>query len=206
MTRLIFKLLFKACLPLAMLVGVMSYGLYLSGGDPGAVFSRVAGGAIDTLRASVRQVAGSASDSLNSVAGGLSQALGDDGPGPAGTGATRPGVPASNAPGSQAFFTWTDASGIKHYSSVDPLRDDSRLIEVDPDTNLIAAVPVSSTPGAGSGQARGSRESGSNTGFGDRRSDSSAESSRNRDEALPGMAGMALPEGTARDALLEMLR
>jgi len=40
--KLVLKLLFKACLPLVAVAGILSYGLYLKGGDPMKMWSSVA--------------------------------------------------------------------------------------------------------------------------------------------------------------------
>jgi len=40
--RIVGKLLFKATVPLLLVLGVLSYGHYLRGGDPGALWKGVA--------------------------------------------------------------------------------------------------------------------------------------------------------------------
>ncbi len=47
--RLIAKLMFKACVPLILIAGVLTYGFYLRGGDPGALWKGIAGRASDQV-------------------------------------------------------------------------------------------------------------------------------------------------------------
>ena len=60
---MIFKLLFKAMLPIVAMVGIISYGMYMKGGDPAGMFRLVLGNTIQTAKSSVQN----AGDALPTV-------------------------------------------------------------------------------------------------------------------------------------------
>ena len=114
--RLVLKLLFKACVPLVALVGIMSYMLYLQGGDPGAVFSKITAGIGGKARDSV-QTAGQSFDSLKSSATPSSSSVSE-------------------------VHTWVDEYGVTHYSTSAPMDRQSQTVRVNPNTNVVASVPA----------------------------------------------------------------
>ena len=59
LVKLIFKLLFKATIPIVAVVGVMSYGYYMKGGDPGAVFAKIVDNTVQNAKSSVKDAGSS---------------------------------------------------------------------------------------------------------------------------------------------------
>jgi len=128
--RLVGKLLFKATVPLVALAGVLSYGSYLRGGDPAALWK----GAVDSSLAQVQNVfAGLKSDAIQ-AAGAVSST----------TQGLRAGLAGSDQGGAKedltTVFTWQDARGVKHYSTVKPDHLRVSTVTVDPDVNVLAPV------------------------------------------------------------------
>lgn len=50
LTKLVLKMLLKLTLSIACMVGVMSYGMHLRGGDPGALLAKIGGGAFQSVK------------------------------------------------------------------------------------------------------------------------------------------------------------
>ena len=123
LSRLIVRLSFKAVLSLAMLLGIASYGLYLSGGDPKSLWQRIASGTIDSVGESIG-------------------ALGDRVP-------TSVAMPAamSGSGGAAAgqVWTWRDENGLAHYASAPPAGVTATPLGIDPNVNVLA--PVSARAG-----------------------------------------------------------
>lgn len=185
MWRLVAKLLFKASLPLTLVVGALSYGLYMQGGDPGAVLRSVAGNAMQSATSAARNATNSVSGSLDSLK-----------PGDA--------IEASNA--ISEFYTWVDENGVTHYSSEPPADRSTDTVTVDANTNIIVSLPsgqphdnqdtnfdITGNPdvagGAGPGAATGHPQP------------MMPDGSR-----LPGMAGIVLPDGVNPQSLVELLQ
>lgn len=131
LSRLIAGLLLKAVLSLAVLLGIASYGHYLSGGDPGALWRRVAGHAFDGAAGSIEE---------------LRERIGS----PVATLADAAGTAGSRETGLTSVWTWQDENGITHYANLPPTDIDAVVIDVDPDTNVLAPVAV---PAAGRSKA-----------------------------------------------------
>lgn len=131
MLRLVLKILLKATIPLALMIGVTSYSLYLRGGDPMAMLSKVTGGAGDSISTMVSSVKASTQSTLVAAKTTLTAESGNSG-------------------GSQTLYRWVDADGSPHYSNVKPhgVRELS-VVKVDPDQNLLNA------PAAEKGAASG---------------------------------------------------
>ena len=102
-------------MPLTAVVGVMSYMLYLQGGDPGAVFSKITAGIGVKARDSVQQ-ASQSFDSLKSNA-----------------------VPSSST--ISEVHTWVDEYGVTHYSTSAPVNGLSEMVRLHPNANVVASVP-----------------------------------------------------------------
>ncbi len=115
-TRLVLKLLLKACVPLIAVVGVMSYLLYLQGGDPAAVFSKITSGISGKARDSVQQ-AGQSFGSLKSSTASTSSSVGE-------------------------VHTWVDEHGVTHYSTSAREDGDSETVRLNPNANVVASVPT----------------------------------------------------------------
>ncbi len=116
--RLVLKLLFKAAVPLVAVVGIMSYMLYLQGGDPGAVFSKIASGISGKASDSVKN-AGQSFDSLTSSASS-----------------------SSSTSSVSEVHTWVDEYGVTHYSTSAPRDRQSETVRVNPNANVVVSVPT----------------------------------------------------------------
>ncbi len=141
-TRLVLKILFKATLPVVAVAGVMSYMMYLNGGDPKAVLAKVFGGMAGQARESMQQ-AGRSMDSLK---------------------------PASEQSAISTVHTWVDANGVTHYSNTAPVNVESTTMRVNANANVVASTPTSK-PAAkavatAAGRDRGEQSSDNSSGFG----------------------------------------
>lgn len=129
MTRLVLKLLLKCMIPLALLVGTLSYGVYLRGGDPFSIVRSVGGGLIGNLGGQVAALGDSASDGVARAGAVLG---GDDS--------------ASGATPSDRVFTWKDADGVTHFATEAPVDGRAQAIYVDPDVNVLTPVRAPASP------------------------------------------------------------
>ena len=206
LSRMIVRLLFKACLSLGLLLGVVSYGHYLAGGDPGAVWGRVAGGALDGVTDSLSELRGKARAAAAAVPSAV------------------PGGDAGGDSRRDSVWTWRDADGVLHYASAPPAGTDATRLTVDPDVNVLAPVTlpaVSDAPvrNGGAEVPGGARSASASTGSsaagvtragarGAREVESAG------DDALPGIAGAILnargdapaPDPARAEALLRLLQ
>lgn len=137
--RLVAGLLFKACLPLIAVAGVLTYGSYLRGGDPGALWKSVAGRGADqisSLYSGVREDASRAAATFSRQATDTTDT-------------------SSGGGGLIEVYTWVDADGVTHYSSSSPTGIDAVTLSVDPNVNVLAPVhaPESSAPDTASADA-----------------------------------------------------
>ncbi len=133
--RLIAKLMFKACVPLILLAGVLTYGFYLRGGDPGAVWKGIANRASDQVASLFSDMG----DDASRAAGVLSRGA-----------ASATGIETENR--LTRVYTWKDASGVTHYSSAEPAGVSATSVSVDPNVNVLApvtAAPRTSEPNYG---------------------------------------------------------
>lgn len=133
---MVVKILFKISLPLVAIAGVLTYGVYLRGGDPGALWNSVAQrglGQFDKLFAGVQTDTSRAVGALANSATAM-------------TGSVEPG-------GRTQVFTWKDASGITHYSTSQPEGIVAGTISVDPNVNVLAPVRAPE-PESGTGALR----------------------------------------------------
>jgi len=94
LVKLLLKIVFKASLPLVAVAGIVSYGLYLKGGDPMSMWSTIASRTMGSIR-------NSGADTVQSV-----QALASSN---------------SSSKKSTTVFTWVDASGTTHFGSTPPV-------------------------------------------------------------------------------------
>ncbi len=125
--RLIAKLMFRACVPLILLAGVLTYGFYLRGGDPGALWKGIAGKASDQAASLFSNMGDDASRAAGALTRGAAAATGTE---------TENGL--------TTVYTWKDASGVTHYSSAEPAGVSATSVSVDPDANVLA--PVAAPP------------------------------------------------------------
>jgi len=113
LTKLIFKILLKATVPVVAVVGLMSYGMYMKGGDPGAMFKKLVGNSIQSAKSSV-QGAGNSLQSASPVA----------------------------LPGSKTtVYQWVDEYGVTQFGSKPPEGVASSAKTYDNNANLMAGVP-----------------------------------------------------------------
>lgn len=135
--KIITKLLFKASLPLIMVAGALSYGLYIRGGDPSALLGSIGAGIGNQISTSVASAGQNAQSMLSRAGENARTAI-------AQTGKTD----TTQQPGSDQvqIYTWKDADGVTHYSS-EATQDSSSLqtITVNPNVNVLAPVRA---PGA----------------------------------------------------------
>ena len=132
--RLTVKLMFKACVPLILLAGVLTYGSYLRGGDPAALWKDIA-----------RRTSGQVASVFSGMGDDASRAAGALGRGVA----SATGTETEN--GLTKVYTWKDASGVTHYSSAEPAGVSTTFVSVDPNVNVLA--PVTSAPRANDSQS-----------------------------------------------------
>ncbi|HBR98398.1 MAG TPA: hypothetical protein DD979_13645 [Gammaproteobacteria bacterium] len=116
MSGIFFKLLFKAMMPVIMLVGIMSYTLHLQGGDPMMPLKTVAGGIGDQLSETGR--------SLRDSAGNL---MATEGP-----------ELINEKPASRRIYRWVDAEGVTHFGTSRPAAQvPFETVSVNPASNLM---------------------------------------------------------------------
>jgi len=121
--RLVARILFKASVPLLAIAGVLTYGVYLRGGDPAALWGSVAERGLaqfDKLFAGVQDDASRAADAIGRSAAGLSSS--------------------PDSAGRTTVFTWQDADGLTHYSTERPDGVMAGTVSVDPNVNVLAPV------------------------------------------------------------------
>lgn len=136
--RILGKLLFRTTVSLVLVLGVLSYGHYLRGGDPGSLWKNIAGNG-------AQRFVGVLNGSLDGLKRGADASVA----------ALRSGVRSSEAAGKAVIFTWQDADGITHFSQTAPSGVTSRTVTIDPNVNVLAPVRAPSigeteTPGAAS--------------------------------------------------------
>jgi len=130
--KMCLKLLLKAMVPLIAVAGMMTYGLYLKGGDPMKMWSKIGNGMLGSMRQSGQRTAESV------------QALNPVGDGPRRT----------------QVFSWVDAHGTTHYGSNPPAGVTARSMSINTTSNVVApppkpAQPVQTSMGAGSSNDSG---------------------------------------------------
>jgi hypothetical protein len=165
--RLVVKMLFKASVPLIAIAAVLTYGVYLRGGDPGVLWKTVA----DRSFGQIPRLFSGAKDSATHAVGALSREASDS---------------ADSGSGKRTeVFTWRDANGVTHFSSSRPTGVEASTVSVNPDTNVLAPVktPVAATPAV----------SGRNAGFEvPRRAADTDDVANELGGRLPGVAGQVL--------------
>lgn len=123
--RMVGKLLFKATLPLVILAGIGTYGVYMTGGDPGALW----GGVADRVGMQARALVAGARDDATRAAGALS-------------GSMPKSVKSEGAAheGKSRVYKWVDADGLTHFSTHAPKGVESSTMMIDPNVNVLAPV------------------------------------------------------------------
>ncbi len=109
MGKLIAKLLLKAMIPLVLVVGFMSYTLYMKGGDPGAIFGNVFNNALQSAKSSVQD----AGQSVREVADPDSSKT--------------------------TVYKWVDANGVTQFGSRPPVSGNAKTLTIDNNANTFAA-------------------------------------------------------------------
>lgn len=118
LTKLVFKILLKATIPLVCIVGVMSYGLYARGGDPAALFSKLVAGSFQSAKSSV-QGAGQSLQSASPVS-----------------------LPSSKT----TVYKWVDNEGNTQFGSAPPDGVNASSKTYNNNANLMAATPKQKKP------------------------------------------------------------
>lgn len=213
--RLVSKLLFKASIPLILMAGFLSYGVYMRGGDTGEIWTGAAQHGLERITGLFATVRGDAIQAVTSVSRTASSIGEREDPA---TGAlTR-------------FYTWRDSAGVTHYSSSIPEGGEAAIVSINPDVNIVApvtfpasAIPPGQLPGmlspASPGGAISEPRNRAETNRSHRTASESNQAAARQEVAdqlggsLPGMAGQVLslqPEGDmpALDAsqLIRMLQ
>ena len=119
MSVMFFKLLFKAMVPVVMLVGVMSYMMYIQGQDPLTPLKTVAGGIEDSISQTGRSVRKAAAE-----AGGLlNEPLAEAG---------------ESKETGRRIYRWVDENGVTHFGTSRPETQAAfETLSVNPDHNVI---------------------------------------------------------------------
>jgi hypothetical protein len=126
--KMIGKLLFKATIPLLIVAGLFSYGMYSRGGDPLAMWKGFGSGVMDQLASMFSNVKDDATNAADAVAKVTNVGSGDA------------AVAETGGYNRTQVFTWKDADGVTHYSTIAPTDADSRKISVNPNMNVMAPV------------------------------------------------------------------
>ncbi|MFK8080258.1 MAG: DUF4124 domain-containing protein [Granulosicoccus sp.] len=121
--QLVGKLLIKAFVMVLIMAGIMTYGIYLRGGDAGGVWKKLASGAIDNIGNSLSRTKNDAVGLAGNLTGGADASDGLL------TGAQKTEV-----------YTWKDAEGVTHFGTAAPLDVTARSLTVDPNVNILAPV------------------------------------------------------------------
>jgi len=114
LTKLILKLLLKATIPLVIIAGVVSYGLYMRGGDPAGLFKKLAGNSIQSAKSSIL----GAGDTLESIS------------------------PVSLPGGKTTVYQWVDENGNTQFGSTPPSGIDATAKTYNNNANLMAGTPT----------------------------------------------------------------
>jgi len=109
--KLIFKLLFKATIPIVCVIGVMSYGFYMKGGDPGAVFAKIVDKTVQNAKSSVK----SAGSSVQSAA------------------------PVKAASSKTTVYQWKDENGVTVFGERAPDDMASKTLVINNNENVVSA-------------------------------------------------------------------
>lgn len=109
--KLVLKLLFKACLPLVAVAGILSYGLYLKGGDPMKMWSSVA----SRITGSIGQSTANTAQSFQNLS-------------PIGEGSQN----------STTVYSWVDANGTTHFGSQPPPGIQAKTLNINSSRNVVA--------------------------------------------------------------------
>lgn len=129
--RIMAKLLLKATIPLLLIAGLFTYGVYMKGGDPAAMWKSAGSGVVaqfGSLFSGVKQDAGRAAATVSRAA--------EDG-----FGVVTPGSSSS-----RKVLTWKDENGVTHFGTVAPIGTQSTTVSVNPDQNVLAPVKVTEVP------------------------------------------------------------
>lgn len=128
--KLIGKLLLKATIPFVIIAGLLSYGMHSRGGDPVAMWQGFGGGVIKQIAVLFSDAKDDASQAVDAVANVTK----------VGTGALQATQNGSSK--LTQVYTWKDAEGVTHYSTVAPIDTDSKTMSINPDMNVLEPVIV----------------------------------------------------------------
>ena len=112
--KMILKMLLKACIPLAIIIGLASYMLYTKGGDPGAIFAKIGGGIFTQAKNSAE----SAGQSIESMS------------------------PLSDHKSTTEVHKWVDENGVTHFSTTPPIEYETTSVRINPNRNVVSATPA----------------------------------------------------------------
>lgn len=115
---MIFKILLKATIPMVIIAGVMSYGMYTRGGDPAGLFKKLLGSSMQSAKSSIQ----GAGDSLESIS------------------------PVAKSANKTTVYKWVDENGNTQFGSAPPEGINATAKTYNNNANLMAATPVQKRP------------------------------------------------------------
>lgn len=130
LTKMIFKMLFKAMIPFVMIIGVISYGMYTRGGDPAAFFGNLAGNVGNPFQSVKNSVQG-AGDSLQALS------------------------PVDMPSSKTTIYKWVDEYGNTQFGSTPPDGVNATSKTYNNNANTMAATPVQKPVAASTEQQAG---------------------------------------------------
>jgi len=110
LTKIVLKLMLKVAVPVVCVVGIMSYGMYMRGGDPAALFTKLIGSSVQSVKSSVK----GAGDSLKSAS---------------------PIKPSNKT----TVYKWVDEYGVTQFGSAPPEGVSAQAKTYDNNANLMDA-------------------------------------------------------------------
>ena len=123
--RLVAKIFLRAMVPLIMVAGVFSYGIYMRGGDPSIMWKSIATGGVVSIIGIFSDVQDDAGRAVGALSG---KATGDG---------------AAGQLERTEVYTWKGADGVTHYSTSAPSGVTAQTVTVDPNVNVLVPVKAS---------------------------------------------------------------
>jgi len=106
-----------------LVLGVLSYGHYLRGGDPGALWKNVASSGTSRIMGVLNGTIDGAKRQAEDAVASVSRNSDD-----------------SSSAGTTEVFTWQDENGVTHFSQVAPAGVSANSVTVNPNVNVLAPI------------------------------------------------------------------
>ena len=113
LTKMILKILFKATIPIVIMVGLMSYVMYMNGGNPGGIYAKLIGNSFQSAKSSIQ----GAGDSLKSAS------------------------PGSKPSSKTTVYQWVDENGVTQFGSKPPEGIAASSKTFNNNANIMDAMP-----------------------------------------------------------------